>query len=133
MAFAPLVKLKMDELFIRWMTDDAAQSGLKQSLSLLKSGNSVASKKAMQRIQVPSPRAHSDRHVSPYPQEPHFNHRHVQGSISNTLYSPCVSPRPSTPPQFPVTQRTLHDKQPQSPRRSPAHGRLFKYAVRLLV
>ncbi|KAH9285745.1 hypothetical protein ECG_00798 [Echinococcus granulosus] len=106
MAFVPILKMKMDELFIRWLTDEVTQVGLKQSLVFLKSNDRLEASRAVRRIVVPSPFAQS-------------SHSSEAWHPSSSLCSPCVSPRPLTPPHFPTTHRNLHDRQPQSPRRSP--------------
>lgn len=102
----PILKMKMDELFIRWLTDEVTQVGLKQSLLFLKSNDRVEASRAVCRIVVPSPFAQSFHSSEAWHPSPSF-------------YSPCVSPRPLTPPHYPTAHRSLHDRQPQSPRRSP--------------
>ena len=116
MTFVPVLKMKVDELFLRWLTDEVTQGGLKQSLMLLKSNDRIGSSREVSRINVPSP----------FAQSAHISESWHPGAV---LYSPCVSPRPLTPPHFPTAHRSLHDRQPNSPRRSPLHH-FFKHSVR---
>ncbi|VUZ45720.1 unnamed protein product [Hymenolepis diminuta] len=99
MTFAPILKMKMDELFIQWLTDEVTQAGLNQSLALLKTNNRLEARCILCRIVVPGP--HSS-HTSEAPV-----------IVPSSLHSPCVSPRPLTPPHFPSIHR-----QAQSPRSS---------------
>ncbi|VDM31572.1 unnamed protein product [Hydatigera taeniaeformis] len=106
MAFVPILKMKMDELFIRWLTDEVAQAGLKQSLLFLKSNDRLEASRAICRIIVPSPLAQPSHSSDAWHSSPSF-------------CSPCASPRPLTPPHYPTAHRSSHDRQLQSPRRSP--------------
>lgn len=109
MTFAPILKMKMDELFIRWLTDEVTQAGLNQSLALLKTSDRLEARRVLRRIVIPGP--HSS-HTS-----------EALVTIPSSLHSPCVSPRPLTPPHFPSIHR-----QAQSPRSSTL-STLTKYIV----
>lgn len=132
MSFSPVVKLKMDELFVRWLTDETAQRGLKESLSYLKAGDSPAAKRAIDRIIVVAPflslsddQMPADASRSWYPSD------RLCIGVANcgSGASSCASPRPSTPPQFPHHPRDNSGKEhggaklfsPRSPHRSASY------------
>ncbi|VDO03065.1 unnamed protein product [Rodentolepis nana] len=89
----------MDELFIRWLTDEVTQAGLNQSLALLKVSDRLEARRALRLIMVPGPQSSHTPEALP--------------TVPSSLNSPCSSPRPLTPPHFPNAHR-----QSQSPRTS---------------
>lgn len=115
MAFTPIVKMKMDELFIRWLTDQVTQASLNQSLVFLKANDRTEAKRALRRIAASSPVALSSNNSESLP------------AVPSSLLSSCVSPRPLTPPHFPNVHR-----QSQSPRPS-SLPTYTKFIVRFLL
>nr|CDS33415.1 phosphatase 2a regulatory subunit [Hymenolepis microstoma] len=98
----------MDELFIRWLTDEVTQAGLNQSLALLKVNDRLEARRALRHIMVPGPQSSNTPEALP---------------AVPSLHSPCSSPRPLTPPHFPNAHR-----QSQSPRTSTLPS-FMKYIV----
>ncbi|KAM7541263.1 hypothetical protein Aperf_G00000033051 [Anoplocephala perfoliata] len=102
MAFTPIMKMKMDELFIRWLTDKVTQASLNQSLVFLKANDRTEARRALRRIVGSSPLAQSSKNSESLP------------AVPSSLLSPCVSPRPLTPPHFPSGHRQLQSPRPSS-------------------
>lgn len=108
MAFEPILKLKVDELFLRWFTDEVTQDGLKRGLTLLKLNDRIAARREVGHISVPVLLVRAT----------HFSEVWHFGTVS---HSSSTSPRPLTPPHFPYAHRSPNDRQLQSPRRSSFH------------
>uniref|UniRef100_A0A1I8GNW2 Vacuolar protein sorting-associated protein 28 homolog n=1 Tax=Macrostomum lignano TaxID=282301 RepID=A0A1I8GNW2_9PLAT len=90
----PLLRVKIDELFLRWFTEEATMSVLRENLQQLLEGESLA---AMLAVAEPTPT------LGP--------HQHAAGGM-------LTSPRPQTPPHHHLnTPGGLRSYSPRSPRR----------------
>ncbi|CAL8074470.1 unnamed protein product [Calicophoron daubneyi] len=121
MSINPALKLKLDELFLRWLTDPATQKVLHQNLIQLKANEPLQAMLAVPSGVVVGPMSssvYSFFYGSCRPESPGPN---TEGSVNGvTTTSGAVgsltSPRPNTPPYFP---QPPHSKifSPRSPRR----------------
>ncbi|KAL7062831.1 hypothetical protein AAHC03_01451 [Spirometra sp. Aus1] len=124
MTLSPVARLKLDELFVRWLTDDGTQSCLRQSLTFLKTGDTASAKKAINHICVAGPAVASFSSPRYKNNACKFETRYPPLGADETNSRPNSSlgllptaPRPNTPPYLPH-QHTGKLLSPRSPRRS---------------
>ncbi|CAI2726245.1 unnamed protein product [Schistosoma spindalis] len=115
------LKLKLDELFLRWLTDRATQKVLRENLMQVKAGQSLEAMLALPTGIVVGPMSASFYgclYSPSYSESPCLN---LDGSYNNvssafTWGGTIISPRPNTPPYFPQPPFSkLYS--PRSPRR----------------
>lgn len=121
MSINPALKLKLDELFLRWLTDPSTQKVLNENLLQLKSNETLQSMLAVSGGVVVGPLCSSvfGYFYGPPAESPAFSfeHSHIGTPVATGSLGSLVSPRPNTPPYFP--QPPQHNKlfSPRSPRR----------------
>ncbi|KAF6780452.1 hypothetical protein AHF37_00057 [Paragonimus kellicotti] len=120
MPINPALKLKLDELFLRWLTDPATQKVLNENLVQLKANESLQTMLAVPSGVVVGPMSSSVYgffYGTPY-EPPGSTTESIQNGLcgSGGTVGSLVSPRPNTPPYFP---QPPHSKMfsPRSPRR----------------
>ncbi|VDL98262.1 unnamed protein product [Schistocephalus solidus] len=121
MSLSPVARLKLDELFVRWLTDDGTQRYLRQSLSFLKTGDTASAKKAINHICVAGPAVASFSSSHQKNNDCNFETRYPPLETNNRPNSSLgfvpTAPRPNTPPCLPL-QHAGKLLSPRSPRRS---------------
>ncbi|KAF8561117.1 hypothetical protein P879_01407 [Paragonimus westermani] len=120
MPINPALKLKLDELFLRWLTDPATQKVLNENLVQLKANEPLQTMLAVPSGVVVGPMSSSvyGFFYSTSCESPGFIAEGMQNGlcVSGGTVGSLVSPRPNTPPYFP---QPPHSKMfsPRSPRR----------------
>ncbi|CAH8499979.1 unnamed protein product [Heterobilharzia americana] len=115
------LKLKLDELFLRWITDRATQKVLRDNLIQLKSGHPIEAMLALPAGIVVGPMSASSYGYFYGPVHCESSGPNPDGLPSTGLPAPnhhsCIaSPRPNTPPYFPQPPYSKICS-PRSPRR----------------
>ncbi|KER31862.1 hypothetical protein T265_01952 [Opisthorchis viverrini] len=117
MPINPALKLKLDELFLRWLTDPATQKVLHENLIQIKANESLQTMLAVPSGVVVGPMPSSfysffyGSLACDSPGPPTDGVLGVNGTMGS-----LVSPRPNTPPYFPQPPHTKMFS-PRSPRR----------------
>ncbi|KAA3681105.1 uncharacterized protein DEA37_0009172 [Paragonimus westermani] len=120
MPINPALKLKLDELFLRWLTDPATQKVLNENLVQLKANEPLQTMLAVPSGVVVGPMSSSvyGFFYSTSCESPGSTAEGMQNGlcVSGGTVGSLVSPRPNTPPYFP---QPPHSKMfsPRSPRR----------------
>ncbi|TPP65542.1 hypothetical protein FGIG_08369 [Fasciola gigantica] len=120
MSINPALKLKLDELFLRWLTDPATQKVLHENLIQLKANESLQTMLAVPSGVVVGPVSSSvySFFYGSVPCESPAPNVDVSIGVSSAggTVGSLASPRPNTPPYFP---QPPHSKMfsPRSPRR----------------
>ncbi|CAH8485756.1 unnamed protein product [Schistosoma turkestanicum] len=115
------LKLKLDELFLRWLTDRATQKVLRENLTQVKAGQSVEAMLALPSGIVVGPMSASFYGCFYSPSHCESSCLNPDGSCNNVSsafsYGGIItSPRPNTPPYFPQPPFSKLCS-PRSPRR----------------
>ncbi|KAK4469313.1 hypothetical protein MN116_006877 [Schistosoma mekongi] len=121
MAVNSALKLKLDELFLRWLTDKATQNVLRENLMQVKAEQPIETMLSLPSEMVIGPMSASLYGYFYGPSHHESSILNPDGPCNNTssafnLSGPITSPRPNTPsyfPQLPFAKLCS----PRSPRR----------------